>query len=615
MSAPSSTSTPFIGKYRVVQFIGAGGMAEVWLCRRSSIGGFEKPVVIKRILPTYAADPDFVRMFLDEARVAAGLNHPNIVQVYDIDVADEVPFIAMEYVQGPSFQALLSRARKAGGTVGLATALRVISDVAAGLHYAHNALDADGQPLGIVHRDISPHNILVSGDGVAKLLDFGVAKSRGRLTSTQAGTVKGKISHMAPEQARNEEIDHRADVYSLGVCLYEATTGRLPFLADQDVQRLLQIVNGDFPRPSSLVPEYPPRLEEIVLKAMSLDRNFRTPSAQVLHDELETLALELQTRTSHTSVAHRVSELFPQGDPGRVTRTGLTPWPAPSSPSSPRFAADAYRSPPRTLTGPERAALGERELPPPPVPDELGPADESNFEVDLGTNALPLLTGPGAVTVAPAPAPRRALWVAAIVAAVVLAVVGTLVATRSAGAVAASPVAAVVPVARVPDTRDVEVRAALEEAERLMEEHRYAAASGALTRARERPAVEPALNHRVATLLDAAEVASAVEHGRELLGAGDFEGALAQANAALAREPGNQDAERIGAEARTRKAARDAPPTPPPAVAAAAPIAAPPPPSAPPPPVKKVEPVPVQGFHADGLLPTDPDSILPPSAN
>ena len=175
-------ATGFIGKYRVVQFIGAGGMAEVWLCRRSSIGGFEKPVVVKRILPTFAGDPEFVRMFLDEARVAATLNHPNIISVFDIDTDDDVPFIAMEYVAGPSLHTLLVRARKQGGAgLGLAATVRVICDIANGLHYAHSAADAEGEPLGLVHRDVSPHNILVSTGGMAKLLDFGVAKSRGRL--------------------------------------------------------------------------------------------------------------------------------------------------------------------------------------------------------------------------------------------------------------------------------------------------------------------------------------------------------------------------------------------------------------------------------------------------
>lgn len=193
MSEPERPTDHFIGKYRVVQFIGAGGMAEVWLCRRSGIGGFEKPVVIKRILPAYAADEDFVRMFLDEARVAAGLNHPNIVQVYDIDTDNDLPYIAMEYVHGPSFHTMLSRARKKGEVgVGFSTAARVVSEVAAGLHYAHNATDANGLPLGLVHRDVSPHNILVSSDRVAKLLDFGVAKSHGRLSTTNAGTVKAR---------------------------------------------------------------------------------------------------------------------------------------------------------------------------------------------------------------------------------------------------------------------------------------------------------------------------------------------------------------------------------------------------------------------------------------
>lgn len=592
MSLPKSPNDTFIGKYRVVQFIGAGGMAEVWLCRRSSIGGFEKPVVIKRILPTYAADPEFTRMFLDEARVAAGLNHPNIVQLYDIDSDNDVPFMAMEYVNGPSFQAMLNRARKAGEVgVGIATAVRIVSDVAAGLQYAHTASDADGEPLGLVHRDISPHNILVSSEGMAKLLDFGVAKSRGRLTSTQAGVIKGKFSHMAPEQARSEDVDLRADVYSLGVCLYEATTGRLPFLAENDVQRIVQIVNGDFPRPSLLVPSYPPRLEQIVLAAMHVDREQRTPSAQAFRDALEAFAAAEKCQSSNTGVSRRVAELFPQGEvvPGPQA-SGLTP-----TPSSNRFL-NAYRSSPRSVSHEELAALtGGKSAP--PVPD--GAAADSSFNVDMvtGTQAVPITV----LDAARPTQPRRAGPVIAAVAGLAVLSVAVFVMTRS-----APPAAPAVIAAPARDGRDDAARTALDEARRLVQERRFGVATEVLNRAKEKPATDAALNLQVLKLLDTVETESALEKARTLLGAKDFEGAQELANAALAREPGNLEAVRVLGEARALKAVAIAPPP------VAKPVPAPAAKAAPRPAAPAAT---KTGFDSDSLLPSDPDTLLPPTNN
>jgi serine/threonine-protein kinase len=346
-SPPDAAATAFIGRYELLQFIAAGGMAEVWLGRRSGIGGFEKPVVIKRVLPAHAADPVFTRMFLDEARVAARLDHPNIVQVHDIDTHNGAPFIAMEYVRGPTLQALLLRARysDAGPRVGIATAVRVISDIASGLQYAHDAVGPDGAPLNIVHRDVSPHNILVSTSGVAKLADFGVAKSRGQLTMTKAGAVKGKLHYMGPEQAKATGVDGRADVYSLGVCLYQAITGRLPFAGQDDERRWAQMMNGEFPRPTELAPDCPARLEELILSAMQFDRAKRLPSAQAFHDALEAFVVDAGGRPNRAEVARRVAELFPES-------AGLAPsapWPAAQLPSPPAVLSSTEED---SLSGP-----------------------------------------------------------------------------------------------------------------------------------------------------------------------------------------------------------------------------------------------------------------------
>ena len=276
------------GKFEVVGFLGRGGMAEVFLCRLGGLGGFNKEVVVKRILPERVADPSFLRMFLDEARVAANLNHPNIVQVYEIAEADGLPYIAMEYVRGPTFSAVIRETVRAN-QLHVGHVAKILSGVCEGLQHAHSALGPNREPLGLVHRDVSPQNVILSPEGVPKLLDFGVAKARGRLTTTEAGTLKGKLRYMAPEQIQQGALDHRADVFSVGVLLCEATTGRNPFGARQvtEVQLFKNIVNGSYTRPSQLAPGYPEELERIVLWAIEPDVDKRCPSAEALHDALE----------------------------------------------------------------------------------------------------------------------------------------------------------------------------------------------------------------------------------------------------------------------------------------------------------------------------------------
>ena len=190
-----------IGKFEVLAKVSRGGMAEVYRCRLRGIGGFEKTVAVKRIRAERASDPDFVSMFLDEARLAATLNHPNIVQVFEIGEVGGDPYIAMEYVDGPTFARLVRAARRSD-RLHLGHVVKILSDVAAGLHHAHTAVGARGEPLGLVHRDVSPQNILVSREGVPKLLDFGVAKANGRLTETQAGTLKGSCATWRPNSFR-----------------------------------------------------------------------------------------------------------------------------------------------------------------------------------------------------------------------------------------------------------------------------------------------------------------------------------------------------------------------------------------------------------------------------
>jgi serine/threonine protein kinase len=321
-------SVPRFGKYIVIQRIGVGGMAEIFKCRLPGIGGFDKLVVVKRILPDQVDDPNFLHMFLDEARVAANLNHPNIAQTYEISEAEGVPLIAMEYVNGPTFGQLLKAQRKTGIS-NLGASIKILAGVCSGLQAAHNAIDAQGQPLSIVHRDVTPHNILVALDGTPKLVDFGVAKAKGNLAVTNAGGIKGKIWYMAPEQfhANDRAMDHRLDVFSVGVCLYQAATGQLPYQGANEMEVMYKAAEGKFPKPSELWRDIPAKLERIILWAMEPDKNKRCPDCASLGEALEKFVASGPYATNARQVSDHVREVFPTVDinPHLATGSGLTP--------------------------------------------------------------------------------------------------------------------------------------------------------------------------------------------------------------------------------------------------------------------------------------------------
>jgi serine/threonine-protein kinase len=271
---PAQTNRRFLGpgdklgKFEVIRQIAVGGMAELYLARTVGMEGFEKLVCVKRILPQYVGTPSFVNMFLNEARLAATLHHPNIVQVYDIGQDQGEFFFAMEYVHGEDLGRLVAAARDSGVPVSLDCALTLVSGLCAGLHHAHEKASPEGKPLGVVHRDVSPANVLVSYDGAVKLVDFGIARAGGESSSTTG--LKGKISYMSPEQCRGKVVlDRRSDVFSIGAILYELTTGRLPFTDETEYGVLQQIVNRDVDPPSSVAPGFPPALEAIVMRALS----------------------------------------------------------------------------------------------------------------------------------------------------------------------------------------------------------------------------------------------------------------------------------------------------------------------------------------------------------
>lgn len=279
-----------LDRFTVLQRLGAGGMAEVFKCRQTGLGGFEKIVVLKRILPHLVSERSFVEMFLDEARIAANLSHPNVVQTFEITADPQgVPYIVMEYVAGPSLSQVIKRAHEQQ-RVDFRHLARLIEDAAKGLHHAHQACDANGRPLHIIHRDISPQNILLTLEGSAKVADFGVARAEGRLTHTQSGVVKGKVRFTAPEMLVDPDhcVDPRTDVFSLGVCLYLATTGKTPFNGSTDLKVMEAINKGEYPRPSTQIAGYPEGLERIVQWLLEHDPAKRCPSALACADALRT---------------------------------------------------------------------------------------------------------------------------------------------------------------------------------------------------------------------------------------------------------------------------------------------------------------------------------------
>jgi serine/threonine protein kinase len=299
-----------LGKYEILRKLATGGMAEIYLARVRGIDGFEKLVVLKRILPNVAEDPNFVQMFLDEARLAATLQHPNIADVYDVGTEDKTYFFTMEFIHGEDARTIRITTKKTGQPLPLPHALAIVHGTASALSYAHAKTGAKG-PLGLVHRDVSSSNILVSFDGAVKLVDFGIARATSRQTKTRTGTLKGKIPYMSPEQCQNRPLDRRSDLFSLGVVLYELTLGRRPFRGDSDFAILDQIINRGAPRPSSIDPSYPAELERIVMKLLARPAAERYQSGEDLLHDLEEFMSANNAWTSPIKLGRYMRQLFP----------------------------------------------------------------------------------------------------------------------------------------------------------------------------------------------------------------------------------------------------------------------------------------------------------------
>lgn len=276
-----------LGRYEILCQLAAGGMGGVYAARAQGLAGFERLVAVKVLHPHLAHEDEFISMFLDEARLAARIRHPNVVATLDISDSETAGyFLVMDYVEGDHLGGLLQRAASEGKRLPLPTTTRIISDALAGLDAAHGLTDDYGRPLNLVHRDVSPHNILVGRDGIARLTDFGVAKAEVRLSSTREGQFKGKLSYMSPEQASTGEADQRSDLFSMGIILWETLCGVRLFRADNNAATLNRIIHWEVPAPSSRLPELAP-FDDVTLKALAKDPADRFQSAEEFARALE----------------------------------------------------------------------------------------------------------------------------------------------------------------------------------------------------------------------------------------------------------------------------------------------------------------------------------------
>ncbi|WP_257462371.1 serine/threonine-protein kinase [Archangium lipolyticum] len=274
------------GKYLLLERINVGGMAEVFTAKAFGVEGFERILAIKKILPTMAEDEEFITMFIDEARISVQLNHANIVHIHELGKHEDTYFIAMEYVAGRDLRTLLERYRRRKEIMPTAQAVFIASKICEGLDYAHRKKDARGQDLNIIHRDVSPQNILISYEGEVKIIDFGIAKAANRSQKTQAGILKGKFGYMSPEQVRGLPIDRRSDVFAVGVILYELLTGERLFVGESDFSTLEKVRSADVPMPRQFNPNIPAGLEKVLMKSLARDAEDRYQWGSDLQEDL-----------------------------------------------------------------------------------------------------------------------------------------------------------------------------------------------------------------------------------------------------------------------------------------------------------------------------------------
>ncbi|MHB1844363.1 MAG: serine/threonine-protein kinase [Deltaproteobacteria bacterium] len=434
------TGQPF-GRYTLLRPLAQGGMAELFLARQEGPGGFRKIAVVKRVLPHLSADPEFVRMFFDEASLVARLSHPNVVQIFDFGQAEGAHYLAMEYLAGESLASLVRAARERGRPMPISLALGIAASVCDGLEYLHSFVDDDGCPRPIIHRDISPQNLFATYQGTVKILDFGVAKAEGRLAVTVAGRIKGKLAYMSPEQAAGRELDGRSDIFALGAVLHELLTGERLFQRDSQEAIFRALREEPIPKPSARRREVPPEIDAIVLRALARETQERFLRACDLRAELQAYLSGTTYVSAPQQLRDYLLELFGE----ERARLRLTqPAEDPSGPVTE----------PRSVEGeppPGTESFSDTRISTPPATNGSGPRTHH-----LVTAALPgPLWAPAAVTLQERHSPsaqRRGRWrwpaaIGAVALLVGLSWLGRPVARAPVGEPALAPIARPVPAA------------------------------------------------------------------------------------------------------------------------------------------------------------------------
>lgn len=434
------------GDYTLEERIALGGMAEVWQARRRGVEGFQKRVAIKKILSHLTGSPDFVNMFIDEAKLAAQLNHNNIIQIYDLGKVGDDFFIAMEYVDGKDLRTILTTGRKKERPLPVELALLIASRLARALDYAHRKRDFENQALGLVHRDVSPQNVLISYEGEIKLCDFGIVKAVAKASTTQMGALKGKLQYMSPEQAWGKHVDGRSDIFSLGSVLYEMLSGRKLFTADSEIGVLDAVRECRVDPLRDHDPSIPPEVDEVVRKALAKTAEARYQTAGEMEQDLEAMVKARGLQAGEGDLSIYLHELFEEPykphetPPEPIAKAAMAAAlrPAAQSPAAQPPAAKPPASEPPT-TAP---ASDDRQVTPTPTPSVASPGTGAGAVATLGTGTAAGTPTAGAATAAAAEAPladaatvdrsspaaapqsgrRRGLAIAAVLAAVVLGV-------------------------------------------------------------------------------------------------------------------------------------------------------------------------------------------------
>jgi len=321
-----------VDRYELVGEIASGGMATVYLARLTGVGGFQRFVAMKRLHPHLATEKEFVEMFLDEARIAARIHHPNVVPILEVGASAVGYYLVMEYIEGDTLARLLARAATRGKRLPIGIALRVALDMLAGLHAAHELRDDTGEAVHLVHRDVSPQNVLVGVDGIARITDFGVARAASRLTATHVGQLKGKIAYMAPEQAAGEEsIDRRADVFAAGIVVWEELAAKRLFKAENEAATLSRVMTEPVPALTTIVPGLSTALSNVVARALERNPEHRFSSCAQFADALEAAATGKESISTPRELAAYVTEVM--GDEVSAQREAVRAWIARSEPS------------------------------------------------------------------------------------------------------------------------------------------------------------------------------------------------------------------------------------------------------------------------------------------